>query len=422
MGHINNEHYLAFQKRLDGHPQGASYSDDLIKIFRLVLSEDEAKLASILPMRIFSFDEEVDNWNINKEDAKKNINTLCEKGILMKFFYNKNSYYLMNASIPGFFEIIMMKKANDLDADTLRDLFYKYLIKDRNSIKDFSKLELSIFRTFPQEDYVDNKIEILDYEKISSVIDKAKNIGVTICFCRHFMEHKGRGCNNPQEVCLSFNLLADNLIKNKISRKISKKEAFDVIIKSRNAGLVQLGDNVQDEVLTICNCCSCCCGFINKWKKIGIQDGAKSNYFSKVDLNKCKKCGICISRCPVDAISINKDNGNIEVNLDKCLGCGVCARFCPSQCIKLQRKEDVGYVPKDVFELNIKNSIKTGKLQNFIFDNYSSWTHDVMRRLFKIIFSLNPIQKLLAQKQFQDNFIRILSKSQRQLLKNIRNK
>ena len=70
----------------------------------------------------------------------------------------------------------------------------------------------------------------------------------------------------------------------------------------------------------------------------------------KDDINKCSKCGLCQSVCPVYKITGNdcavsrgkfvmldgvlkgdlKLNKNIEKYLDLCLKCGKCTNFCPS--------------------------------------------------------------------------------------------
>ena len=68
------------------------------------------------------------------------------------------------------------------------------------------------------------------------------------------------------------------------------------------------------------------------------------------DINKCSKCGLCQSVCPVYRFTGNdcavsrgkfvmldgvlkgdlKLNKNIEKYLDMCLKCGKCKEFCPS--------------------------------------------------------------------------------------------
>jgi len=55
----------------------------------------------------------------------------------------------------------------------------------------------------------------------------------------------------------------------------------------------------------------------------------------EVDSDKCFSCGTCIALCPVEAISLAKDN-TVEFDKEKCLGstCSVCVDACPARAIK----------------------------------------------------------------------------------------
>lgn len=46
---------------------------------------------------------------------------------------------------------------------------------------------------------------------------------------------------------------------------------------------------------------------------------------------KCGKCGLCVEKCPVNAIS----KENMQTDLDKCINCMRCIEICPKKCRKL---------------------------------------------------------------------------------------
>ncbi|MDX2481370.1 MAG: ATP-binding protein [Desulfuromusa sp.] len=70
-----------------------------------------------------------------------------------------------------------------------------------------------------------------------------------------------------------------------------------------------------------------------------------------VDHNQCTGCGICVSTCQFDAISLNED-GKIVIDSD-CEGCAACAFVCPVDAISMAaRKGGDWYV----------SSIANGKL------------------------------------------------------------
>jgi len=56
----------------------------------------------------------------------------------------------------------------------------------------------------------------------------------------------------------------------------------------------------------------------------------------KVEYSQCVKCGICEKYCPVNVISIHKDEEEcIQFIWDYCKGCGICENVCPKKCINM---------------------------------------------------------------------------------------
>ncbi len=58
----------------------------------------------------------------------------------------------------------------------------------------------------------------------------------------------------------------------------------------------------------------------------------------------CKGCGICLIKCPVGALSWDKNKKNFlgkpipKVDMEKCIGCGICEDICPDAAIKVNKK------------------------------------------------------------------------------------
>jgi len=94
------------------------------------------------------------------------------------------------------------------------------------------------------------------------------------------------------------------------------------------------------------------------YHRLGHKDSLDaSNYKVKVNAETCKACGLCMKRCPMDALQLkasaeakNKFRKAAVVNPDLCIGCGVCVQKCPSDSLILERHEPTTRPPKTARE------------------------------------------------------------------------
>lgn len=408
MGHITAKSYKNLQKRLDKSPQGAPESETLFKILEHLFTKKEAEIVTLLPMNFFTVEEAAKRLKKPYQETKQILDNLADKAILLDTKKGNTKAYIMAATMAGFFEYSLMRTDGKFDPKLLSELYHQYINEEKDFVAQIFALDPSMDRVFVHEDKVENPSEILDYERATKVIDNAHSISLGRCYCRHKMEHLSKACDAPQNVCLTFNNPARSLIDHGISKEISKEEAHKILKDCIDRGLVQIGDNVQDSINWICNCCGCCCEALLAYKRLGIKCKIKSNYFAK-DKGNCIGCSICEKKCPVDAIKIVDKKVKIDKKI--CIGCGVCTRFCPTKTLTMARRKEIQFVPKDVFERYVLAAINEGKLQNFIFDNQTLWTHRVMRKFLGFFLKLTPTKRLLVQKQMQSRYLQVLIKA-----------
>ena len=76
----------------------------------------------------------------------------------------------------------------------------------------------------------------------------------------------------------------------------------------------------------------------------------------------CKKCGICVKRCQMDAVAMIEEK--VEVQQERCIGCGLCISTCPTESLTLVRKPEESQtpVPANVLESNILTARARGKM------------------------------------------------------------
>lgn len=54
-----------------------------------------------------------------------------------------------------------------------------------------------------------------------------------------------------------------------------------------------------------------------------------------VEIDKCIFCGLCVRKCPADALKVDRAAKTWELDPFKCVICGACAEVCPKKCIWL---------------------------------------------------------------------------------------
>ena len=159
------------------------------------------------------------------------------------------------------------------------------------------------------------------------------------CVCKREKELlHGHSCSRPMKRCGFVGLPPQTPLGENV---IGREEASRLLGELEQAGHVHLafygftmGAEAPQFVGT-CNCCGCCCGVLHGQKISGAAEGPqRSNYRAVVDPEECISCGVCIDRCPVDAIA-NDENDKARVDRPKCIGCGVCVIGCASDAIEM---------------------------------------------------------------------------------------
>lgn len=51
---------------------------------------------------------------------------------------------------------------------------------------------------------------------------------------------------------------------------------------------------------------------------------------------KCTHCGVCVSACPTDALSVDMETREIIFKSESCVACEHCVPVCPSQAMELR--------------------------------------------------------------------------------------
>ncbi|UCD31661.1 MAG: (Fe-S)-binding protein, partial [Desulfobacterales bacterium] len=199
MGHTTiKSSYSRLVDRLNRYPEGAPPSELLFKILKMLFSEKEAELVSLLPIKPFTTKKASRIWQMDLVSTQKVLDELAGRAILVDLDQNGESVYAFPPPMAGFFEFSLMRVRDDVDQKILSELFYQYLNVEEDFIRDlFTRGETHLGRTFVHEPTLSNEnaLHVLDYERATYVVKTAFHRAISMCYCRHKMHHVGKACD-----------------------------------------------------------------------------------------------------------------------------------------------------------------------------------------------------------------------------------
>lgn len=417
--HASRSVYQRLTDRLNRSPQGAPPSRSLFEILRLLFSEREAELVSVLPLKPFTVAKAAAVWKTTEAEARKVLESLASRALLVDIEGRDGFRYVLPPPMAGFFEFSMMRVRSDLDQRALAALFYQYLNVEEDFVRAlFAGGETQLGRTFVHELALaeDAALHVLEFERASEVIRTATHRAVGLCYCRHKMQHLGRACDAPQEICLTFNTSAQALIRHGHAREVDVAEGLDLLQQAYAHDLVQFGENVRESVNFICNCCGCCCEAMIAARRFAVMHPIHTTAFlPAVDEGGCNGCEKCVRVCPVEAMTAVSANDPrhpkrtvARLDEDRCLGCGVCVRTCARRAIALRPRASRRLTPLNGAHRAVLMAIERGKLQDLIFDDRLLFSHRALAAVLGVILRLPPTKRLLATEQVRSRYLEAL--------------
>jgi ferredoxin len=344
-------------------------NETTISILKHIIGDEEEELDFISAFRdkgSKTTEELKRSGEFSEEQIELLATSLARKGLI----FNQPSsagvmvYRLLPLMNVGLMEYKFMGELRwDENERILADLFQKLMDQVRDQVQaNYDQLVPMLQKAPPVDRTVpirqteegdtiriiplDRNVEVpeefvLPSQSVDDIIDKFDDIAVGHCFCRQRRAVLGEPCrfDAPTKTCFTFGKSARHTAAQGFAEMISKEEARRIMQEAEEAGLVHKAFHPNSKVsrpeTSICNCCKDCCDTLRLWRDGAFPLINSTYYLSVIDEELCTGCGVCVERCPTDAITLN-DDGKAERDESSCFGCGICARFCPEEAVSLK--------------------------------------------------------------------------------------
>ncbi len=351
-------------------------TDDLLYIFDAALEPEEVDFMLKMGGGNLSRAEVEGKVGLTPADFERVLETLLDKGHITELEPEEEGeepYLHVMSIFPGWFEHYLMRGADTPDrrefsrrvsgyfaaAQAIPPDMLNEILKDMSPHRSLAIANPSSSRLIQVDEAVPPQpSEVHPSHSILNILERLpEDVAVSAghCFCREQRKLDGDPCRMdlPEESCLGIGPAAEHIIRRGMGRRISKREAIELVKLAEEKGavhqvgrMVPLKDfKVKHEADIICNCCWDCCGVLGNYHRGNLPFMLKSYYIAEVpDEDECTGCGICEQFCPVDAIAVG-ESGVAAVDQALCCGCGLCALHCPENAVRLRPYERNVFLP-----------------------------------------------------------------------------
>ncbi|NLV86291.1 MAG: FAD-dependent oxidoreductase [Clostridiales bacterium] len=291
----------------------ASYTweDPEYLILEPVMTDEMATVALGMEFRVRKSAEEIAKaTGTDLETAERCLYELADIGVcFVKKEDDGVDRFWYESWIPGIMEMMVNHPTLPYKYPQIAEAFEAYgRIRGPKSAGAFP-VGVGLMRVIPVEKAIDGNSRACSYEEISTYLDKATKFSVSNCSCRTSREIMGEGCGHLKEdMCIQLDDAAGYYIRTGRGREITREEAYEIIEKAEENGLVHQIPNTDGSGKThaICNCCGCGCYALRTSTMFKNTDMSRSNYVARVDKENCVACGQCVENCPTNAIQLGQ--------------------------------------------------------------------------------------------------------------------
>lgn len=294
---------------------GITYTDPEYRILDPIVTDDMCRVMMHLRLETDRpVGEVAKRCKESEAFVQEQLDKLVAAGIVRSRKVDGVDCYYYPIWVPGIMEGIL---SNREQCDRYPDLGYCFEEYTRRRIDmvapvfNSGKTGMFFMRVMPVMSAIENNSRTASYDEISTLIENATAISVGPCSCRRARRLMGEGCGHLEEdMCMYLNDNAITYSKTGAHRLISKEEAYEVLRRAEDNGLVHEINQTPgfEESSAICNCCGCSCFALRVAEMFRAKNAIRSNFAAKIDKEKCVACGQCVENCQTNAIKLGQKN------------------------------------------------------------------------------------------------------------------
>jgi NADPH-dependent glutamate synthase beta subunit-like oxidoreductase/NAD-dependent dihydropyrimidine dehydrogenase PreA subunit len=285
-------------------------TDPEYMILEPVVTEEMAEVALCMEIRKKTTAKELAPLcGKSEKETSKLLWQLADAGVCFVNEINGVDTYWYDTWVPGIMEMMVNHKENVKKYPQIAEAFEAYgRVRGPKTTGAFP-VGVGLMRVIPIEKSIDGETRKVSYEEVSKYLNDNTIFSVSDCSCRTARKVMGEGCGHlAEDMCIQMGHAAEYYIRTGRGREITREEAFEIIKRAEENGLMHQIPNLDGSGKThaICNCCGCSCLALRTASMFKNVDMVRSNYVSHVDKDKCVACGECVEACPVNALQLGQ--------------------------------------------------------------------------------------------------------------------
>jgi NADPH-dependent glutamate synthase beta subunit-like oxidoreductase/formate hydrogenlyase subunit 6/NADH:ubiquinone oxidoreductase subunit I len=285
-------------------------TDPEYMILEPIVSEEMAEVAMSLAFRTPRSAEEVAPLCAKSvEETHALLMELADSGVCFVNVKEGVDEFWYDTWIPGIMEMMVNKYSNVEKYPQIGRAMEAYGRVRGPMTAGVFPVGTGLMRVIPIEKAIMGETRRASYEEISKYLEENEIFTVSNCSCRSTREIMGEGCGHLKEdMCIQMGHAAEYYIRTGRGRRITREEAYGIIARAEENGLMHQIPNIDGGGKThaICNCCGCGCLSLRTAEMFSNTDMVRSNYLSRVQPEKCMACGECVEACPVGALKLGQ--------------------------------------------------------------------------------------------------------------------